>query len=314
MMPMRSTLAQPPFLFSALCRFGCTYYIPFLPFLKGEIFIMEHYLRFRPLRGFMDALGMRVLLLFLAVGWFTWLWGLSLPSLLAGGALAMLLSLALRRGQAKWTTRQEAALRRRLGGEMFLEDLLFCPEAQAHLTCALLLCRRWALVVEDIIPGGVICRQEGVKLLISCLRLAPEESLTAGALLPFARAVREAEAVRGVLCVTGQISPAAVAFVQTLPVPLRLVDGGMLAALGGEASPATDAQLVTLGQRRQRIPLHAVADTVLHPAKCRRYLACGGMLMALYVITRLRWYPIPALVCFLLAGLCRFRPRLPEKL
>ena len=275
---------------------------------------MEHYLRFRPLRGFMDALGMRVLLLFLAVGWFTWLWGLSLPSLLAGGALAMLLSLALRRGQAKWTTRQEAALRRRLGGEMFLEDLLFCPEAQAHLTCALLLCRRWALVVEDIIPGGVICRQEGVKLLISCLRLAPEESLTAGALLPFARAVREAEAVRGVLCVTGQISPAAAAFVQTLPVPLRLVDGGMLAALGGEASPATDAQLVTLGQRRQRIPLHAVADTVLHPAKCRRYLACGGMLMALYVITRLRWYPIPALVCFLLAGLCRFRPRLPEKL
>ena len=108
----------------------------------------------------------------------------------------MLLSLALRRGQAKWTARQEAALRRRLGGEMVLEELLLCPEAQAHLTCALLLCRRWALAVEDIIPGGVICRQEGEKLLISCLRLAPEESLTAGALLPFARAVREAEAVR----------------------------------------------------------------------------------------------------------------------
>ena len=275
---------------------------------------MEHYLHFRPLRGFMDALGMRALLLLLSVGWFAWLWGLGLPALMAGAALTVLLNLALSRGQVRWTARREAALRRRLGGEMLLEELLLCPESQAHLTCALLLCRRWGLSVEDITPSGVICRQAGEKLLVSCLRMAPDEALTAGALLPFARAVRENEAARGVLCITGQASQAATTFLQTLPVPLQLVDGSMLVAMGGEASPATDGQLVALGRRRQRLPLRALADTMLHPAKTRRYLACGGMLMALYLLTRLRWYPLPALLCFLLAGLCRFRPRLPEKL
>ncbi|MBR4080161.1 MAG: hypothetical protein IKK21_00020 [Clostridia bacterium] len=275
---------------------------------------MEHYLRFRPLRGFMDALGVRLLLGLVSAAWFVYLWGLRWASVIAGLALAVLADMALHRGRLRRVARREDALRRRLGGEMALEDLLLCPEHQAHLRCASLLSMKYPLEKWQITEWGVIARQGSEKLLIRCAQIPPDAELPPDALLPAARAVLEAGAQRGVICATGRLSKAAEALSCQLPIPLRLVDSHTLIVLGGAASPATDAQLVALGQRRRRMPPRALSAVILHPAKARSYMTCGLMFAALYVITRLGWYPLPALVCLLLAAACRIRPPLPETL
>lgn len=275
---------------------------------------MEHYLRFRPLRGFMDAAGQRVLLWAASAGWFIWLWGARWSAVIAGSALAILADMALQRGRIRLMARREDALRRRLGGEMALEDLLLCPEHQAHLRCAVLLSMKYPLEKWQLHESGVVCRQDSEKLLILCARIPPESELPPDALLPAARAVRECGAQRGVICATGRISKSAEALTRQLPVPLQLVDSAALIALGGAASPATDEQLIALGRRRKHTPLRSLVPMILHPSKARQYLTCGVMFAVLYLITRLRWYPVPAVVCLSLALLCRVRPRLPDRL
>lgn len=271
-------------------------------------------MRFRPLRMLLDSLGMRLALTALSLGWFTWLWGAGVPALLAGLALSVMLQLALRRGRSRLVEKREAALRQRLGGEMVLEDLLYCPEHQAHFRCALLLGQRYPLTLLRVADGGILCRQGRETLLVMCLCLPPEEEADAGALLALARKVRESGAERGVVCVTGKIGRGAQAFADASPVKLRLIDRQTLLNLAGRASPATDGQLVALGRRRHRMPLKAAIDAVLQPDKARRFLVCGLGLTLMYLLTRLKWYPVPALVCLALSALCRLRKAPPDTL
>ena len=49
---------------------------------------MERYLRRNRLSEMLDGLGLRALLYLLATGWFMWLWGMTLPTLLAGAVCA----------------------------------------------------------------------------------------------------------------------------------------------------------------------------------------------------------------------------------
>lgn len=262
----------------------------------------------------MDTLGIRLAMTAFSLGWFVWLWGAGIPALLAGLSLSAMLQLALRRGRSRLVYKREAALRRRLGGEMVLEDLLYCPEHQAHFRCALLLGQKYPLTMLRVAEGGILCRQGAETLLIACLRLPPEEEAGAGALLPLARRVKESGAARGVVCVTGKIARSAQAFAETAPVPLRLIPRDALLALAGQASPATDDQLVALGKRRRHVPLKAAMNVVLQPDKARRYLTCGLGLTLMYMITRLTWYPLPALLCLGLSALCRVRKAPPDAL
>lgn len=262
----------------------------------------------------MDSLGIRLAMTALSLGWFTWLWGAGIPALLAGLSLSAMMQLGLRRFRGRLVQKREAALRRRLGGEMVLEDLLYCPEHQAHFRCALLLGQKYPLTMLRVAEGGILCRQGAETLLISCLRLPPEEAVGAGALLPLLRGVRESGAARGVVCVTGNISRSAQSFVETAPVPLRLIPRDALLALAGQASPATDDQLVALGRRRRHMPLRAALAIVLQPQKAKRYLTCGLGLTFMYLVTRLTWYPLPALLCLGLSALCRVRQAPPDAL
>ena len=82
---------------------------------------MEQYLRRNRLSEALDTLGMAALLYVLAAGWFVWLWGLSLPSMAAGGALGTLLWMARGQWRRRNVHRREKTLRSRIGGELLLE-------------------------------------------------------------------------------------------------------------------------------------------------------------------------------------------------
>ncbi len=108
---------------------------------------MERYLMRNRLSEILDGLGLRALLFVLATGWFTWLWGLNMPALLAGAALGTLLCTARREWRKRTVHRREKALRSRLGAELMLEDMLMAEPKEAHFRAALLLAEKWPITL-----------------------------------------------------------------------------------------------------------------------------------------------------------------------
>ena len=275
---------------------------------------MQQYLRRGRLSALMDGLGLRAALALAAVGWFVYLWGLTVPALLAGGALAVMGEMALTRGRRQRVARREAALRRRLGGEMMLEEMLLAPRKQAHFQAALLLGLRYPLTMERVTEEGMLCLSGGERLLISCVALPEACEAGQGAVADIQRACRYHGAARGVACVTGRVSEKTVAWAAQGVVPVRIIRRETLAALAGQAHPATDAELVELGKRKKRLAPGGLMQTALRREKAKTYMLYGLGLTLLYVVTGLWYYPVPGLACLVLSVVCRCRRADEEKL
>lgn len=267
---------------------------------------MQQYLRKARFSTAADDLGLRLLIFLLADTWFLYLWGLTVPALLAGTALGILGQMCLTRFRRHTVDRREAALRSRLGGEMFLEELLLAPAKQVHFQTALLLGERYPLVMERVTDSGVLCQSGGERLLVTGIALPDGSEVSMGQLLACQRACRELEAQRGVACVTGRCSAKTEAWAEGGAVPLKIIRRDMLLQLAGQMCPATDAQLVALGQRRKRsVPAGGVWRMIFRQDKAKRYMGYGLALMAMYLVTGLKYYPLPGILCMVLASACR---------
>ena len=130
---------------------------------------MERYLRRKRLGGVLDEMGLRALIALGTVMWFVWLWGLGMPALLAGLALGLMGQMALTRWRRRAVEKRERALRRQLGGEMLLEDMLLQPPRRAHFQAAMLLGQRYPLRMERVTEDGMLCLSGEERLLVSCL-------------------------------------------------------------------------------------------------------------------------------------------------
>lgn len=274
---------------------------------------MEQFLRRRRLSDLMDTLGVCVLIFALALMWFVWLWGLCMPSILAGAALGCLGLTARAHYRRRSVARRERALRFRLGGEMWLEDMLLSPAQEAHERAAQLLAQRYRLVRLSAHAEGVLCRQGEETLLVQCVRMPPSGELSASDLAAAQRAVRQHRADRGVVCALGRVPVRIAAAAEQTPVPLRIVTRDTLLALAGRLSPATDAQLVTLGKRRRRHTGSLTALIFRHD-KARRYFTYGLIMLTLYILTGAGLYAVTGLTCLTMAVLCRTGRSLPEML
>ena len=245
------------------------------------------------------------MILLLSVGWFTFLWGLSVPSLVAGAALSVLAALAIRRGSSGYTARREASLRQRLGGEMALEELMLARPRQAHFRAGMMLAVRYPLRMERLTESGLLCRDALGPLLVCCLCAAPQGTVSASALLPCLRAASEMQAERIVVCSTASFGKDAVLFTETYAVPVRLIDREALLPLAGRLCPASDEQLAALARRKRSMPARTLVRTALARGKARRYMGCGLSLAVIYIVTGLRFYCLPGLMSMVLAALCR---------
>ena len=276
---------------------------------------MERYLRRNCLSEWMDGLGLCVLMYLLAAGWFTWLWGLNVPTLLAGAALGTLLCTARREWRKRTVHRREKALRSRLGAELMLEDMLMAEPREAHLRAAVLLAEKWPVTVETGKEEGALCRQGEETLLVQCIRMPADGELSVGDLLAAQRAVRRAKADRGILCPLGKASPKVLARAESALVPLRIIPRSTLLALAGQHAPATDAQLIALGQRRKRLAGQgSIIRLIFRPDKARRYHLYGLGMLLLYIPTDVRLYALAGLMLLTMAVLCRRARRQQEQL
>lgn len=276
---------------------------------------MERYLRRNRLSEMLDGLGMAALLYLLATGWFVWLWGMTLPTLLAGAALGTLLWTARVQWRKRTVARREKALRSRLGAELMLESMLFAEPKEAHFRAALLLAEKWPITMQAVKEEGVLCRQGEETLLVQCLRMPEEGELSVGDLLAAQRAARRVKADRVILCPLGKASPKVMAKAEGALVPLRIIPRSTLLALAGHFAPATDEQLIALGQRRKRLAGQgSVIRLIFRPDKARRYHLYGLGMLLLYVLTGMRLYALMGLVCLTMAVLCRWGRRPQETL
>lgn len=275
---------------------------------------MEQYLRRNRLSEALDALGMAALLYALAAGWFIWLWGLTLPSLLAGAALGTLFWLVRSQWRKRTVHRREKALRNRLGGELLLETMLLAEAKEAHFHAAVLLAEKWPLLMRSVKEEGVLCRQGDEMLLVQCLRMPADSELSVGDLLNAQRAVKRLQADRAVLCVLGKVSPKIAARAEEAAVPLRLIRRETLLSLAGQYAPATDEQLVELGKRRRPAESGHMLRLIFRADKARRYHLYGLGMLVIYVLTGARLYAIPGMACLIMAVMCRMRPQAPDAL
>lgn len=276
---------------------------------------MERYLRRNRLSETLDALGMAALLYLLAVMWFTWLWGLNGESLLAGAALGTLLWTARCQWRRRTVSRREKALRSRLGAELMLEGMLMAEAKEAHFRAALLLAEKWPIRLLSVREDGALCRQGEERLLVQCIRMAEDGELSVGELLAAQRAVRGAEADRGVLCPLGKVSPKAAAKAEAALVPLRIIPRSTLLAIAGQLAPATDEQLVELGKRRRRMAGQGrLRHMAFQPEKAKRYHLYGLGMLLLYLLAGMRLYAVAGMTCLTMAVLCRSRGRQREGL
>lgn len=267
---------------------------------------MQQYLRRNRFSEALDMLGVQALILLAALMWFVWLWGLAVPSLLAGCALGMLGMLARSRYRKRTVARREKQLRASIGGELMLEEMLLAEAKEAHFRAALLLAERWPVKMTSVREEGVLCRQGEETLLVVCVRTPPEGDLSSGDLISAQRAVRRTGADRGVLCALGKTSPKIAAKAEQAPVPLRIIPRETLLSIAGLLAPATDAQLVALGKRRQRGGGHgALLHLIYRRDKARRYFLYGLAMLILYLLTGMRLYAVPGMVCLTLGVLCR---------
>lgn len=275
---------------------------------------MQNYLRKARFSTFVDDLGLRLLLFLAGMGWFIYLWGLGVPAILAGLALGMMGQLALQQFRRRTVDRREEALRRRLGGEMLLEEMLLAPSRQAHFQAAMLLGAEYPLTMERVTEEGMLCFSHGERLLVSCIPLPEGGEMSQGHVLAVQRACRKHGLSRGVACTTGRCSGKVEAWAAEGSIPVRIIRRDTLLRLAGYASPATDEHLIELGKRRKRPAAAGVGRTILRRDKAKTYMLYGVGLMLMYIVTGLKYYPIPGGVCLVLAVLCRCWPGEGERL
>lgn len=175
----------------------------------------------------------------------------------------------------------------------------------------LLLEEKWPLRMQRITADGALCGQEkpsggAETLLVQCVRMPPEGELSIGQLVEAHRAMQRQQANRVILCVLGKAPPRVIARAEQMPTPIRVIRRETLLALAGRLSPATDAQLVALGQRKRRTPQRgSLLSIMTQREKAPRYWGYGLFMLILYILTGSAWYAMPGTVCLTLSVVCR---------
>lgn len=272
---------------------------------------MEKYRQKTILASFSDHLLRGLTAAALGVGWFLFLWGLSLPTLTAGLALGGLIWLCARLFGKKRVEKKEAALRRMLGGELALDRLLLLPSRRAAFQAALWLAPKAPLEMRRTVDWGVVGCLKGQKTLVRLIAQHQSMAVSVQQMIEVRKEIRAYEAERCFLCLTAPLSKEAAIYAETECPDIRVVRREELLLLAGACSPATDEDLRDLRHRkRKRRSVREWLSMILHPSRARRYFWYGAGLSALALCTGQGFYPVPAVLCLLLFAGCKLYERM----
>lgn len=245
----------------------------------------------------------------MGVGWFVWLWGVSLPALCAGMALGGLIWLLARQFGKQSTQKREKQMRRIIGGELALEKLLLEPPRHAAFQAALWIAPRCPVVMQRAMDWGVEGEYRGEKVLVRLIAQHESQPVTAQQVVESLRIVRAHGLQRCFLCLTAPASKEAVAYAAGTDPPVTLISRQELIDLAGLCHPATDEDLRRLAQHQKtRRSAKEWLAVILDASRARRYFWYGMGMSALALLTGLKAYPLPAFACFALYAGCKLYP------
>jgi len=253
-----------------------------------------------------DHLALRLLLLGGCVFYFYFLWRSGAASLLAGGALFLLLSLLFIQLERRTLARRDRMLRERISGMIAIENLLLLPNSRASEQICALLCDTFG--AEPL--SGAKMLYEGETWLVRCTQCLQGSSASQGDVLSAHRARIECSADRCALVSTTGFTPDAVRAAEWADPPIRLISGRQLASLHGRLHPACDHEIAAhLSRQKKPFSWQRIRALALSPAKTRRYALCAFMLFSLYLAGKNPVALISSLLSFSLAMLSRSEGR-----
>lgn len=269
---------------------------------------MKKYRPKSPAANVADKLLRLMIAAALGVGWFVYLWGLSLPALSAGLALGMLFWLCARLFGKKSVEKREKQMRQMLGGELALDRLLTMSPRHAAFQAAVWLSPKYPMEMQRAAEWSVSGTLEDKPAQIRLIAQHESVRVTAQQLVTVVREARQGKADICVLCVTAPLAREADEYLHSAPVDLRLVKRDELALLAGLCSPATDEDLARLShKKRTRRTAKQWIAIILSPGRARRYFWYGAGMAALAFVTGQWVYPLPAVVCLALFAGCKAR-------
>ncbi len=272
---------------------------------------MQKYRLKTPIAAISDRLLRIAVTSALGVGWFVYLWGISLPALAAGLSFGALIWLCVRQFSRQATRKREEQMRRMIGGELAIMRLLLEPPRKAAFQCALWLAPRYPLVMQKAQEWSVTGLLDGQKTCIRLIAQHPHQKITPQQILECAREAREMQIEQMLLCLTAPVENEALSYAAGLDPPLRMIERSELLELAGYAHPATDDDLRRLGrQKRTRRSAQEWLAVVLDASRARRYFWYGIGLSLFAVLTGSSYYPFPAAVCLALYTGCKVREAL----
>jgi hypothetical protein len=257
--------------------------------------------------GWIDRVGLRLLILALSIGWFYLLWARAWPALAAGIGLAGLWMLAIRLGERRTLAAREKSLRRRIGGQLAVDSLALQSAASAAANAATWLSELLPLSDFEQAEDGVIARSEERRVYIRCILKHASSRAGRDDVLAAVRAARQYTIDVCVVCATCPFAAEAVLYAEDIQPRTRLLGREGLMRIAGVAAPATDEQLQELGrrQRNRRFDPALWKARLLQPGKRKRYGIYGMGMLAMLIVTRHWAYIVPSAVCiglFYLSG------------
>lgn len=269
---------------------------------------MQKYRPQKPLAALADKILRLLIACGAGVGWFVYLWGVSIAALAAGIALGGLLWLCARQFGKRITQKREMQMRRILGGELALEQLLLYPAKQAGFQAALWLAPRFPLMMNKAVDWGVTGTLDNSPTLIRLIAQHPGIPVNVQQMVDVAREMQQYNVKRCIVCSTSALEKEALSFAAQFDPSMLIIPRDELIQLAGMHSPATDEQLRMLGRKkRMRRTLNEWIAIILAPNRARRYLGYGLGLSLLALLTGHFFYPLPAAACLLLFALCKYR-------
>lgn len=249
-----------------------------------------------------DRFSLRLFICALCIGYFSWLFGSLREGLIAGLSLFALILLTLALFERSTLARRDRALRERLGGEIFLQDLILLPGGEATQRVCSALCG--ALGAKPV-GKSALC-YAGETYAVRCAQCLSRQCAGEGDVLAAHRARQEAGTTQALLCTTGGFSPGAIRAAEWVDPPVRLLTGAQLAALYGRLHPASDEDIARhVSRQRKPYSFARMRLLALSPAKQKKYLTCSLMLLILYLFTHTAMALFSCLLAFLLALLCK---------
>lgn len=242
----------------------------------------------------------------LGVGWFVWLWGLSLPALCAGMALGGLIWLTARQFGKRSTQKREKQMRRMIGGELAVGELLLSPPRQAAFQAALWIAPRYPVVMERVMDWGLEGEYQEQRVLIRLIAQHESQPVSAQQVVEALRETKAHGLAGCILCLTAPASKEALAYASSAAPSVRIVSRQELIDLAGLCHPATDEDLRRLAKhKRTRRSAQEWLAVILDASRARRYFWYGMGMSALALTTGLKAYPLPAFACFALYAGCK---------